>query len=216
MGTVPSVTKRGSIDREAVLDAALRVARRVGLDGLSMRMVADELGVSAMAAYRHVPNREALVSLAADQLASRIEIPDPSSGTWQERLLRLERQAFRAGIEVPGQVDTAVLTWGPNHRRLVDSILAILVDAGFEGDDLSVAFELIWAYVIGQIRIHEQSTSRREAAGDGPTSSYPVLAAVIQRIPAVSPEEYFDRGFAFIIEGLQAHLARTAGPTSSA
>jgi TetR/AcrR family transcriptional regulator, tetracycline repressor protein len=209
------VTKRGSIDRDAVLDAALRVARRVGLDGLSMRMVAEELGVSAMAAYRHVPNREALVSLAADQLASTIQVP--TTGTWQERLLQLQREAFRAGIEVPGQVDTTVLTWGPNHRRLLDSMLTILTDAGFDDDDVTVAFELMWAYMIGQIRIHEHLVTRRDAVTpEGPTSSYPILAAVIDRVPSIPPEEYFERGFAILLEGLEARLARTTGRGTSA
>ncbi|HEY4333019.1 MAG TPA: TetR family transcriptional regulator [Ilumatobacteraceae bacterium] len=201
------MAKRGSIDRAAVLDAALRVARRVGLDGLSMRMVAEELGVSPMAAYRHIPNRETLVSLAADQLASTIDVPDPDSGPWDERLVRLERAAFRAGIEVPGQVDTTVLTWGPNHRRMLDSILSILVEAGFDETDLAIAFELIWAYFLGQIRIHEHLVSLGEGAVEGPTTnSYPVLAGVINRVPSVSPVEYFERGFQILLMGLRAQL----------
>ena len=57
------MARRASFDRQTLVEAALRVARRVGLDALSMRMVAEELGVSAMAAYRHVPNRETLINL---------------------------------------------------------------------------------------------------------------------------------------------------------
>ena len=58
-GEVSNTIKRGTIDQRAVVDAATAVARRVGLAWMTMRMVADELGVSAMAAYRHVPNRDA-------------------------------------------------------------------------------------------------------------------------------------------------------------
>lgn len=218
------MAKRGAIDRAAILDAALRVARRVGLDGLSMRMVADELGVSPMAAYRHIPNREALVSLAADRLASTVTVPDADSGTWDERLLALERAAFIAGIEIRGQQDTTVLTWGPHHRRLLDSMLEILEDAGFDGTDLAISFELIWAFFLGQVRIHEQLFGRPEVVLEGPTTNaYPMLAEVINRSPSMSPEEYFERGFLILLMGLKARLeqrrmereaAEAAGPAA--
>ena len=66
-----------------------------------MRMVADELGVSAMAAYRHVPSREALISLVTDRLAASVSVPAPSTGTWDERLRQIELDAFAARAAFP-------------------------------------------------------------------------------------------------------------------
>jgi TetR/AcrR family transcriptional regulator, tetracycline repressor protein len=205
------VAKRGSIDQTAVLDAALRVAERVGLDGLTMRMVADELGVSPMAAYRHVADRDTLVSLVADRLASTIEVPGADSGPWDQRLRVLERGAFRAGIAVPGQSDTTVVTWGPNHRRIVDGMISILEDAGFDDEEVAVAFELIWAFFLGQVRIHDHLVARQEGQAEGSThNAYPVLGRIVRRAPNVSPEDYFDRGFDILIEGLRGRLAAKA------
>jgi TetR/AcrR family transcriptional regulator, tetracycline repressor protein len=214
---VAGVAKRGSIDQEAVLDAALSVARRVGLDKLSMRMVADELGVTPMAAYRHVADRNTLVSLVADRLASTVEVPDPDSGTWEERLRQLECAAFHMGTEVPGQPDTTVVTWGPSHRKIVDGLLAIFADAGFDDTDTAIAFEVTWAYFIGQVRIHEHLVARLEGYVEGGTSnSYPVLARVVDRAPPVSPEEHFERGLDIIIAGLRDRLETKQALAASA
>lgn len=207
------MAKRGSIDRAAVLDAAYSVAQRVGLNGLTMRMVADELGVSPMAAYRHVADRDTLVSLVADRLASTVEVPAPDSGPWDERLRRLERAAFRAAVEVRGQPDAVVLTWGPNHVRIVDGMLAILEDAGFD-EDLPLVFEVIWAYVLGQVRVYENLAARRDAPADGEaTNAYPLLARVLARVPPASPEEHFDRGFEIVLDGLRQRLAAKRAPS---
>jgi TetR/AcrR family tetracycline transcriptional repressor len=208
---LPTVAKRGSIDQEAVLDAALRVAHRVGLNGLSMRMVADELGVSPMAAYRHVADRDTLVSLVADRLASTIVIPDPDSAPWDERLRQLQKATFFALTAVPGQSDSVVVTWGPNHVRIVNGMIGILEDAGFDDEEVAVAFELVWAFFIGQARINERLVARQQAFAHGSRSdAYPVLARVMRRAPNVSPEEYFDRGFDIILDGLRLRLAAQA------
>ncbi len=71
------MSRPATLDRRAVVQAALRVARRVGFDALSMRMVADELGLSAMAAYRHIPNRQVLLELVVDELYAPVPVPRP-------------------------------------------------------------------------------------------------------------------------------------------
>jgi len=205
-------TKRGTIDQRAVIDAALRVARRVGLNRLTMRMVADELGVSAMAAYRHVPNREHLVSLVADELTASVEVPDPASGPWDQRLRELQLSAFRANTTVAGSMDAAdmeVLLRGTHSRRLVRGMMAILADAGFDEDDAALAFEVIWAYFVGQLSSYEVVVELRHKHPEFADDLWPVLGAAGQGVP-LSPEEYFERGFEILLDGLRARLARKA------
>jgi AcrR family transcriptional regulator len=210
-----SRARKGSIDRQTVVDAAYRVATRVGLDRMSMRMVADELGVSTMAAYRHVPDRETLVGLVADQLAASVEVPDPDSGPWDQRLLELERSAFRASSLVPSQPDSTVIFPGPNQRRIVDGSMKILAEAGFDDEEAAVAFEVIWAYFQGQLRVYDLLVAGRDGP-DGPTEprARPLLDPVM-RMPQLSPEEYFERGFVILLDGLRARLAEKQATTAT-
>jgi TetR/AcrR family tetracycline transcriptional repressor len=179
-------------------------------------MVAKELGVSPMAAYRHVPNREALVALVADELMAQVPVPPRSAGPWDARLRELERSAFRAAASVPGQSDVSILATGPNQRRLADGVMAILTDAGFDEEDAAVAFEVIWAYFQGQLRIYERLTA--PASPDGPALAavtehgatptlWPGLAQVIEGVPSLSPVDFFERGFETLLDGLRARLA---------
>ncbi|HEY4332551.1 MAG TPA: TetR/AcrR family transcriptional regulator [Ilumatobacteraceae bacterium] len=202
------MAKKGSIDQEVVAEAALRVARRVGFEGLTMRMVADELGVSAMAAYRHIPSREALVNLVTDRLATTVEIPHDESAPWHERLMAIERSAFAARAAFPGQPDTAELAGGPEHDRIASGVMNILAEAGLDDDDAAVAFQVIWAYFQGQLRICEPLLRSRAEGIDLPeTPMSPSLARVMASVPSMSPEDFFERGMEIFLDGLRARLA---------
>ncbi|MBO0731887.1 MAG: TetR/AcrR family transcriptional regulator C-terminal domain-containing protein [Acidimicrobiaceae bacterium] len=193
--------RASTLDRETVVAAAVRVARRVGVGGLTMRLLADELHASPMAAYRHVANRDALIELVADELLGAVPVPPRESGPWDQRLHQLERAAFRQLAGVAQSIELAMPPRGPHHQRLVDGVLDILDHAGFGPEDTTVAFEAIWAYVVGQLYLFEegQSSPRR----------WPTLANVLAEQPDLSPEAYFDRGFELLLDGLRSRLAHT-------
>ncbi len=64
-----------TIDREAVFDTALALLDAEGVEALTMRRLASELGVSAMAPYRHVGSKDELLMVLVDRLAARLEFP---------------------------------------------------------------------------------------------------------------------------------------------
>ncbi len=201
------MSRPATLDRRSIVEAARRVARRVGLDALSMRMVAHELGVSAMAAYRHIPNRQTLLELVADELYAEVPVPPPEAGPWDTRLRELERAAFQEAISVPGQASVGAS--GFHQRRLADGVMAILADAGFHHEDAAVAFEVIWAYSLGQQRLYQGLTPPPGAVSMPANRSrlWPTLAEVVETAPGVSPEDYFVRGFEILLDGLRARLA---------
>jgi len=64
-----------TIDREVVLDTAIRLLDAEGVEALTMRRLASELGVSAMAPYRHVGSKDELLMVLVDRLAARLVYP---------------------------------------------------------------------------------------------------------------------------------------------
>src|SRR5215211_3595236 len=77
---------RAPLSRDAIVHAALRVMDREGSAGLSMRRVAEELGTGPASLYWHVANKDALINLIIDQVASEVPLPEPDPDRWQEQL----------------------------------------------------------------------------------------------------------------------------------
>lgn len=73
---------------EAIVNAAIDVADRDGLDALSMRRIADELGVGAMSLYRHIADKDALLTAMAQEAGSRFPYPVDESPGWRDRVAR--------------------------------------------------------------------------------------------------------------------------------
>jgi AcrR family transcriptional regulator len=88
----PHAVPRAPLTREAIVDAALRVLDREGLEALSMRRVGEELGTGAASLYWHVRNKEELLQLVFERAIEEVTLPDPDPSRWQEQLKDLARQ----------------------------------------------------------------------------------------------------------------------------
>src|SRR6185295_5033462 len=124
--------KRGrppSLTEEQIVEAALRLARSVRLESISMRSLAGELGVPVMTIYNYVPNKEALHDLVASAVLRDVRVPTPEEGTWEERLKQLERDARSALADFRGlSLDRVDST---ESARLAEGVMSILASAGF-------------------------------------------------------------------------------------
>ncbi len=94
---------RAALSVQRIVTAAVRLADQEGLEGLSMRRIADELGTGAMSLYRHVPNKDALVMLMQDHVLSN----DPprqlarKTLTWREKLRLMAKLTWQTSMEHP-------------------------------------------------------------------------------------------------------------------
>ena len=78
--------RRVPLTRDRVLRVAMELADRDGLDALSMRKLGQELGVDAMALYRHVRNKDDLFDGIIERIVGEIERPDPAPADWKATL----------------------------------------------------------------------------------------------------------------------------------
>ena len=72
------------LTRDAIVEAALVLLERDGLQGLSMRRLAQELGAGAASLYWHVGDKEELLSLLLDRIVGEAELPEPDPEHWQD------------------------------------------------------------------------------------------------------------------------------------
>jgi AcrR family transcriptional regulator len=119
------------LDREAVLDAAIELADEAGLEAVSLRRVADRLGVTAMALYRHVESKDDLLDGMADRLYAELTAPDRSGGWW-ESLAALAHSTRSVLLARPWAAPLfARPLAGPNAMALDEALSDALARAGF-------------------------------------------------------------------------------------
>lgn len=214
----PDAAKAPAITREALAAAGLAVLRREGLDALSMRKVAAELGVRAASLYWHVHDKEELLDLLADSLlwdARRLT----KQGAW-DVCLREMAVAYRCHLHAnrdAARVMAGRMAPGPNLLYVLDTMLGWLRAAGFSGADAARATRTIATYVQGFVlqeqlpmsalegRAHpaEALSAAAEAFRAAPMDQYPNVAAMADAILADDMDDLFLFGVDRIIDGLR-------------
>ena len=144
------VTTRTPLNRQRVLDAAVTLADRDGVAALSMRRLAQELGVEAMSLYHHVANKDAILDGIVDVVFAEIELPDAEAG-WREAMRRRAisvRDALRRHPWATGLMESRP-TPGPANLRHHDAVLGVLRGAGFPRELTAHAYALLDSYIYG-------------------------------------------------------------------
>jgi AcrR family transcriptional regulator len=209
---------RSRLTPEQVASAALELLDRDGLEALSMRRLAEELGVGTMTLYGYFRSKDELLDAVVDAAVAERE-PFPFEGTWQEQIRRLMQGSRRNLGRHPGLVkvraERPVLQ--PEALRFAETGMTILRRAGFGRADAARAFRLLFTFVFGYVSFSPDETAeaaRREsraAVAALPPDEYPTLTETSEELAgAMAGEETFDFGLDRIIDGLEAHLSGRA------
>ena len=142
--------RRARIDRSVILRASLDVADERGLAAVTMQAVADRLGVTPMALYRHVAHKADLLDGVVESLLAEFELPDRHL-PWRERLAALARTARDSAKRHPDVFPLLLQRRAttPVARRVPDAIFAALRDAGVPESQVPRAERLLSTFVMG-------------------------------------------------------------------
>jgi AcrR family transcriptional regulator len=144
------VGRPAQIDRAAVLAASLQLADEEGLTAVTMHAVADRLGVTPMALYRHVANKADLLDGVVESILLEVPLPDPGD-PWPDRLRALARGTRMAALRHP-EVFPLLLRRAaatPGARRTRDVVYAALREAGLAEEDVVQLERLLATAVLG-------------------------------------------------------------------
>jgi AcrR family transcriptional regulator len=143
-------TEPTRLSRERVLEAAVAYADAHGLEALSMRKLADELGAGAMSLYHYVPNKVDLIDGMIDIVFGEIEPPSLELD-WKTAMRRRAvstREALNRHRWAVGEMEGRT-THGPANLRVHDAVLGCLRAAGFSIEDTVHAYSVQDAYIYG-------------------------------------------------------------------
>jgi AcrR family transcriptional regulator len=136
--------------RQEILDAALALADEDGLDAVSMRAVAQRVGVTAMALYPHFSSKDALLDGLVGRVLADLRLPDPA-GPWRQRLSGLAHAmrelAHQHPAVIPLLFSRPAVT--PDAVRVVDAIYQALLDAGVPPGQVARLERMLSTFVLG-------------------------------------------------------------------
>ena len=211
--------QRAGLSREQVLAAARRIADAEGVDRLTMRRLAAELGVMPNALYTYVPDKEALLDALLDDLLAGIDPGDSAEGDWRDGLVRVMDSSRRLLLAHPrlAPVFLARPGLGPNAARLGEITFELLRRGGLEGERAVEAFRALLIYSLGFAafqarRLPEDAarSARAEAAFAGlPEDSFPEMRRLARHLASPATDHQYHTGLRWLLHGIAAQSGQT-------
>jgi AcrR family transcriptional regulator len=197
-----------------VIGAARAVVERDGIEALTMRHVASQLGCTPMAIYRHVRDKDQLLVLLLDELAQEVprgELPDAPRARLEAACV-----AMRDGLaEHPWVVE--VLAQGdliaPSILWLIEEIVGGFMACGLSASEAADGYRAVWQYTVGELMIR-RGLERMARLGRPPyvltvltsvnADELPALAAVADQWAAAREKNSYAIGLRALLDGLTA------------
>src|SRR3984893_12519749 len=148
--------RRGGVTVDDVVAAAIDIVDREGVDGLTIRRVAEACGLSPMGLYRHVRDKDDLLDRVVDAVVGPglQDLQDlQASGPWDRQVADLFRNLRRLLLDHPGVAALCVLRPTPviGVARFYARMLAALAEGGFTGTDAVHAFDTLLMFTFGSV-----------------------------------------------------------------
>jgi AcrR family transcriptional regulator len=216
-GTATSSRRgRARLSREQIVGAAGAVLRDEGIDALSMRRVARELGCSPMALYRHVTDRDDLLRCVLDEIAPTMRRP-PASEDPRRTVIRVMTMTHDWLV-----ANAWVIELLPMHRMgwsvswVTDDVVAAFLAAGLSPAAAARAHEVVWHHLVGEVTArHSRSWSPPPApdAADGAGTTGDEQAGwaddLSVQTAAAQTHDQFLHGLSALLDGLLADASGT-------
>ncbi|MFK3983340.1 TetR/AcrR family transcriptional regulator [Micromonospora sp. NPDC050397] len=219
-----------TVDR--IVDTAIALADTDGLAALSMRKLAERLGVGVMSLYTYVPSKAELIDVMLDTVLGRMERPEPVDAEWRTRLEQIARENLTTYQRHPWMLEVAVQRppMGPHLIAKYDYELRALADLGLTEVEMDSVLTLLLGYVAGAARgaVEADLVRRRTGMTDEQwwEVQAPLLAEVLDpdRYPVASavgsaageanqgayePTRAFEFGLQRVLDGIEVFVRRT-------
>jgi AcrR family transcriptional regulator len=224
-GTKPAPTRgrKPGMTVPAIVAKAIEIADADGLDALSMRRVADALGVGTMSLYRYLPGKTELVELMLDTVMGENGPPQPDPAGWRASLAAFARSSLAGYRRHPWLLEASISCglMGPNQTAALDALLRMISGIGLSRGQMMAVVGLVVSYVQGRARQLADTVRAEQRSGVSDeqfwrdfaplldehldAERFPALAAV-WRDDELSWEDEFEFGLERVLDGIDAFV----------
>jgi AcrR family transcriptional regulator len=208
---------RRTLNRERILETAVALADEHGLEALSMRRLAQALGVEAMSLYNHVAGKDDLVDAIVDRVIGEVELPD--DGDWETAVRRCAHSAREAFLRhrwaaAPAMSPRTALEGARARLRYIEWMLRRLREAGFSAELAYHGYHQLDSHIIGftywqlahSLPAGADVAAQAEAFFGEHGAEFPYLLEHAQQhlqAPEGEGQREFDLGLELILDGLK-------------
>jgi AcrR family transcriptional regulator len=209
-----------TLSREAIVDVALELLDAEGLDAVTMRRVADELGTGPASLYAHVSDKDEMVALVLDRVIGEVVVPeviDPKR--WQEQLkdiTRSTRATFGRHRDV-AKASLGNVPTGEGALPVMNAIVGVLLAGGVTPQVASLSVDILALYATAAA--YEESLETFPKAGDQagadafheelkdffgslPADRFPHLVALAEPLTSGDGDHRFEFGLDILVRGI--------------
>jgi len=209
-----STRTREPLTRDRIIQAATKLADEQGIEALSMRKLGAALDVEAMALYNHVANKDEIFDGMVDSVFASIPLPSPGE-PWADSIRRVGTGAVEAFADHPWTMATLKSSGsaGPAFLRFADSVIGLLLDAGFSDEEAHHAWHMLASYTMGHA-LRQATASQlghpymdvEEIRPVDLAETYPDLARLAPLFERYDLATELAFGLEVIIQGLESRL----------
>ncbi|WP_019631302.1 TetR/AcrR family transcriptional regulator [Actinomadura atramentaria] len=216
---------RRPLSADVIVDTGMRVLDAEGLDAVTMRRVAQELGTGPASLYAHVGSKDELYELMHDRAAAQIRLPEPDPARWREQLAEVAFEARRvlASHRDLARVSLGAIPVGPNVLRIAEFQLALLRGAGIPKRIAAMAVDTLAMYVDADViegaifgggatgpdaerTVHENRIEPIRAYFNAlPPDRYPTLVGMVDELVGGTSDERFEFGLDIFLRGIASY-----------
>jgi TetR/AcrR family tetracycline transcriptional repressor len=207
VSTVKPDRTRRDLTTEEIAAVAARLMREEGTDGVTMRRVASECGVTAMALYHHVENKEELLTLVVDRVIGDMLADFEPRPDWRGSMSEFAT-TFRAALLANPGAATVFLRrpiLSENLTRTTETLFEILKSGGFRGPAMAEATDAIVLLTTGSISndLTRPAHVRQQLIGHVPAADTPLLVEHIGAYSNRDGEERFRLALGWLLDGIE-------------
>jgi AcrR family transcriptional regulator len=216
---------REPLSRQRALEVAMALADAGGLEELSMRRLAESLGVEAMSLYHHVPNKDAILDGMVDLVFTEIELPRTDLD-WKTAMRRRMSSVREVLLRHPWALRILESRASPGHATLAhhDAVLGCLRGAGFSvplaGHAYAVLDSFVFGFVHTELSLPFRNAEETQAVAGNifdalPAGAFPHLVELtVQHVlkPGYAYANEFAWGLELILDGLERALNAERAP----
>jgi AcrR family transcriptional regulator len=218
--------ERSRLSKKAVVDRGLALADASGLDGLTIRRLAQDLGVTPMALYWHFRSKDELLLALADQVWGEIDVDVDPAQPWPVQLRGVLESLIRALREHPAASQLLLETEKQSEPflRATEVTLAVLRGAGLDPEHATaIARSLLWTGLslvmsepgrhpgMSEAELAEQARRNRVRMAMLPADGYPHVVECAGPLSDCDPVFHYRFGIDLFIAGAEAMAARLTG-----
>jgi AcrR family transcriptional regulator len=217
------------LSQAQIIEAALRIVKTEGIDGVSMRRLAAEFDTGPSSLYAHVTSKDELLQLMFEEVCGLVVVPPFDASRWQEQVCEIARSGHQALMDHYDLARAALATIpsGPNAMRISEALLALMLAGGVPPRIAAWAMDRIFLYITADA--YEMSIWRTEGLTAGadkdefvmqlgedlaayfeqlPEDTYPNLRKHARDMSGGGTDARFELGLELLVGGLDKYVQK--------